>query len=297
MLQSFAIALTAGMVATVNPCGFALLPAYLSAFVGLDDASDDAPRSRSNAVMRAIAVSAVLTLGFISVFGIMGLIINSLLGGVQDYLYYATVVIGIALVGLGVYLLTGRELTVHLPKLNRGGADGTLVSMYLFGVSYAVASLSCTIGPFLVATSSTFTQRGFLAGTMGFVLYGLGMGLVVGVLTVAVALAKTGIVQRFRQLMPIVNKLAGGLMIIAGLYVAYYGIYEIRIFVFNRSVDDPIIDAGLEVQSWLTGLLPTTDNVWRWAIAMLLVLIAAVVLASRQRRRRGHQRISVSQPV
>ncbi len=40
----FALALTAGMAATVNPCGFALLPAYLSAFIGLDD--DDAGGTR-----------------------------------------------------------------------------------------------------------------------------------------------------------------------------------------------------------------------------------------------------------
>ena len=37
----FALALTAGMVATVNPCGFAMLPAYLAYFVGAEDAADD----------------------------------------------------------------------------------------------------------------------------------------------------------------------------------------------------------------------------------------------------------------
>ena len=33
-----ALAFSAGMVATVNPCGFALLPAYLSYFLGLEEA-------------------------------------------------------------------------------------------------------------------------------------------------------------------------------------------------------------------------------------------------------------------
>ena len=36
MNGTYAFALAAGMAATVNPCGFALLPAYLSTFVGLD---------------------------------------------------------------------------------------------------------------------------------------------------------------------------------------------------------------------------------------------------------------------
>jgi len=32
-----AFAFGAGMVATVNPCGFAMLPAYLSFFLGIED--------------------------------------------------------------------------------------------------------------------------------------------------------------------------------------------------------------------------------------------------------------------
>ena len=42
--------------------------------------------------------------------------------------------------------------------------DGTLPSMFLFGVSYAVASLSCTIGPFLAVTTSTFRSESWLTG-------------------------------------------------------------------------------------------------------------------------------------
>ena len=68
-------------------------------------------------------------------------------------------VIGIGLVGLGIYLLTGRQIMLNIPKLQKGGSDGTLLSMFLFGVSYAVASLSCTIGPFLAVTSTTFRNE------------------------------------------------------------------------------------------------------------------------------------------
>ena len=46
------------------------------------------------------------------------------------------------------------------------------------------------------------------------------MGVMVGVLTVAVALAKDGIVARFRSLMPKMNRIAGVLLVVAGAYVA-----------------------------------------------------------------------------
>jgi cytochrome c-type biogenesis protein len=267
----FALALTAGMAATVNPCGFALLPAYLSAFVGLDDRTN-----RTTAVARGLKVSAALTAGFIAVFGVFGLVISKVASELQRYLPWATIVIGIGLVGMGIYLLTGRQIVLNIPKLQRGGSDGTLLSMFLFGVSYAVASLSCTIGPFLAVTSTTFRNENYLSGVMVFVLYGLGMGLVVSVLTMAVALARDGLVQRFRSMLPRMNTIAGIMLVIAGAYVAYYGYYEVRLFFFDGALDDPVIDAGERVQSWLQGLMPDTGNYWMWVIGAIALLAAGV---------------------
>jgi len=276
----FALALTAGMAATVNPCGFALLPAYLSAFVGLD-----ADSSKSSAVGRGLKVSAVLTLGFVAVFGVIGIVITKFIGGIQEYLPWATIVIGIGLIGLGIYLLTGRQIILNIPKLNKGGADGTLLSMFLFGVSYAVASLSCTIGPFLAVTSTTFRNENYLSGVMVFVLYGLGMGIVVSVLTLAVALAKDGLVNKFRSLLPKMNMFAGVLLVIAGAYVAYYGYYEVRLFFYDGPVDDPIIGFGEDIQTWMVNKMPTTKN-YGWFLLSAAVIIGGAVGWQMTRRQK-----------
>jgi cytochrome c biogenesis protein CcdA len=277
----FALALTAGMAATINPCGFALLPAYLSAFVGLDDGDDGG--NKAAAIGKALKVSAVLTAGFVTVFGLFGAVITKVLEGVEEYLPWATIVIGFGLIGLGVYLLTGRQLVVNIPKLNRGGADGTLFSMYLFGVSYAVASLSCTIGPFLAVTSTTFRNESYLSGVMVFVLYGVGMGIVVGVLTLAVALAKDGLVAKFRSLLPKMNKVAGVLLLIAGAYVAYYGWYEVRLFNGSGSADDPIIDVAIDIQTWLQQFVPSVDNAPWFGLFGGVIFLGAGVWAYRRR--------------
>ncbi len=268
------------MAATVNPCGFALLPAYLSAFVGLDEGSN-----RTTAVARGLKVSAVLTAGFVAVFGIFGLIISRVVSELQRYLPWATIVIGIGLVGLGIFLLTGRQIVINIPKLQKGGSDGTLLSMFLFGVSYAVASLSCTIGPFLAVTSTTFRNENYLSGVFVFVLYGLGMGLVVSVLTMAVALAKDGLVNRFRALLPKMNKIAGVLLVVAGLYVAYYGYYEVRLFFFDGDLDDPIVDFAESIQTWLVNRMPDTGNYVGYLIAGLVVLAAGVAWSWNRSRR------------
>jgi cytochrome c-type biogenesis protein len=268
------------MVATVNPCGFALLPAYLSAFVGLDD-GDERP-SRAKAIVKALKVSAVLTAGFVTVFALFGAIITKVFDGIEEHLPWATIVIGIGLIGLGIYLLTGRQLILNIPKLNKGGADGTMFSMYLFGVSYAIASLSCTIGGFLVVTSQTFGKGSYVSGVFVFVLYGLGMGIIVGILTLAVALAKQGVVAKFRSLLPRMNKIAGVLLLIAGAYVAYYGWYEIRLFNGDAG-DDPVIDVAIRIQNWMQNQIPTVDSAPWFGLVVGVILAAVGVWAYRRR--------------
>ena len=60
----FATAFTAGMVATVNPCGFAMLPAYLSFFIKGGTTEGGTPRA--NPVVRALLITAAMTAGFMS---------------------------------------------------------------------------------------------------------------------------------------------------------------------------------------------------------------------------------------
>lgn len=291
MSGPFALAIAAGMAATVNPCGFALLPAYLSAFVGIEHRG-----GRAGAVGRALTVSLALTAGFVLVFGAFGLIISPLAVRLEEYLPWATIVIGIGLVGLGIALLLGRQLTLKIPKLQKGGQDGTLPSMFLFGVSYAVASLSCTIGPFLAVTTSTFRSESWISGLGVFVAYGLGMGIVIAILTVAVALAKKGIVQRFRNMMPRMNRIAGGLLVVAGAYVAYYGWYEIR--VLRGSTSDPIIDRAIDLQTWLQNTVVPDEPVTFALIAVIaLVMLTGGTALARQMRQHhstGHDEAAAS---
>lgn len=277
----FALALTAGMAATVNPCGFALLPAYLGAFVGMKEDGN-----RVAAVSRALGVSLVLTAGFVTVFGLFGIALSPVLGQIQQYAPWFTIVFGVLLVGLGVWLVTGHQLVVKIPKLNKGGADGTLLGMYLFGVSYAVASLSCAIPNFLLVTSAAANEGSFVSRLATFVLYGIGMGVIVTVLTVAVALARSGVVNRFRALIPKMNMVAGVLLLVAGAYVAYYGWYELRLFHFDGPVEDPIVDTATNIQTWLVNRMPTTAN-YGWYLVGGLVIIGSAFVWTRRRRPEG----------
>lgn len=283
----FALALAAGMAATVNPCGFAMLPAYLAMFLGEEE------QPGSAGLGRAFAVSATLTAGFVAVFGLFGLAIAPLAVSIERYLPWATIVIGIGLVGMGIALLMGRQLTLHTPKLSKGGTDGGLRSMFLFGVSYAVASLSCTIGPFLAVTSTTLRSQNTLSGIAMFVVYALGMGLVVTGLTVGVALAKAGLVTRLRKALPYVNRASGALLLVAGAYVAWYGWFEVRTL-NGGDASDPIIDRAITFQSWLQNrVVPDRPAVAAvWALVLLLAVAAVTVARRFVRRRQAHSESS-----
>ena len=212
MNPSLVYAFGVGMVATFNPCGFAMLPAYLSYFLGLEGAEHADDLDTGRAVVRALKVGAVMTAGFVVVFGVLGILLEPVLNRVADRLPWLTIVLGIVLVGLGIFMLTGRTITVRLPKLNKGTDSRELTSVFLFGISYALVSLSCTFALFTAAVSTTIDDQSVLVGIGAFIAYALGMGLVLMVLTLAIALARQSLVRRLRGVLPYVNRVSGALL-------------------------------------------------------------------------------------
>lgn len=289
----YLIAVTAGMLAVLNPCGFALLPGYLALLVSRDEqiARDEhgRPPGMLASLGRALATTAAMTSGFVLVFAGFGLIVAPLALTVEPYLPWVTVVIGVALVGLGAWLLTGRELTLLLPKPSPGRPTRSLRWALNYGLSYAVASLSCTIAPFLALTTSALRSTSFL-GVIGiFLAYAAGMGLVIGVLTVGVALARDGIATRLRAALPYVNRAGGALLLLAGAYVTYYGFFEIRVLSGNTA-RDPIVGAATQVQAqlqrWLDSTVaPLLDGPLLWVVIGVVVAAILASVAAWLRRR------------
>lgn len=276
-LLSFALA--AGLVAALNPCGFAMLPAYL-ALVVLGEDTDEL-RGRGTVVGRALVATSLMALGFLLVFGVFGAVIAPLASSVQRYLPAVTVGIGVVMVAVGAVLLLGRELTLVLPRSGRGAPSGRLGSMFGYGVAYAIASLSCTIGPFLAVTSTTFGAGSVLDGVASFVAYGLGMALIVGVLAVSVALAGNAVTTRARRLLPYINRASGALLVLVGLYIGYYGVYELRLFFGGAAAQDPVVDTVGSVQQTVAGWVGAAGPT---SIAVALAVVVGALVVHRMRR-------------
>jgi cytochrome c-type biogenesis protein len=263
MAGDLAFALAAGMLTTVNPCGFAMLPGYLALVAG------ERP-------VRALAASAVMTAGFVAVFGVAGVLSAPLVSALLGWLPVVTVVVGLALVVVGVLLLTGRELRVLVPSPVRAAPGTRLGSMFGYGVAFAVASLGCSIGPFLAAAGISVRAGAPLA--LG--AYALGMGLVVAVLAVAAALAGTALVGAFRRALPYVTRAGGALLLVTGAYVGHYGYHELRVRHLDGSAQDPVLRTVATVPAALADRLATVGPV-----PLLIVLVVLLGLAVGLRRR------------
>ncbi|WP_328863176.1 cytochrome c biogenesis CcdA family protein [Streptomyces sp. NBC_00306] len=286
-----ALALAAGMLAAVNPCGFALLPAYLSLLV----LGDRIP-TRTVAVGRALAATAAMTIGFAALFGVFGLAVQPVAGQVQKHLPWFTIVFGILMAGAGAWLLAGRQLPSPAPKLRRApNVTRSVPAMVLFGVAYATASLGCTIAPFLAIVVSAFRSGSTGEGIVLFAAYAGGMGLIVGAASLTVALTRATAVTRLRRLGAVAPRLGGGLLLLVGAYVAYYGWYELRVQ-RDPATQDPVIDAAGAVQRTIAAAV---DAVGPAVIAGVFagLLIAAVALVHLRRARRARAKGTTARPA
>lgn len=212
MSALLATSFAAGLVATVNPCGFAMLPAYLSYFIGSNTGV-----SRAGAVRRALAVSGLMSIGFLVVFGVTGLLISLGIQVIIEFVPWLAVVVGVGLVVLGIRSLRGSYLTV---QFGSGKVDRT--SVLRFGVSYAVASLSCTLPIFLSLIAGTFARASVVEGVSAFVAYSLGMSLVITAITVMLAFGQDRLVRLIRNSAQYMNKISGAVLIVAGLFIVWY---------------------------------------------------------------------------
>ena len=267
-----AYAFTAGLVAAVNPCGFPMLPAYLSFFIGTDD------EAAGTRIPRALLSGLAVSIGFLAVFALLGIPINAGVSWIYRLMPWLTIVIGVAMAGLGIAMLAGYRLKVALPRLDRGGRDRRFRSMLLFGVSYAIASLSCTLPIFLTYVAGTARRSNYASGLLAFLAYGAGMTLVLLVLSLALALARDGMVRRMRAALQYVDRVAALLLVIVGAYLVYYGIYALDTDNASSTGVSVIDDWSSRASAWLQDGGTTLG----WVFAALVA--AGLAWAVRRRR-------------
>lgn len=220
----------AGMIASVNPCGFFLLPSYASYQLGVDEAGYASTRA-SRRIARALILTGLATAGFVVLFGSVGGVFA--LGGtwLTRWFPYAGIVVGVAMTLLGVWLLvSGRTLSMRTPGRMMVTPKRNQRNVFLFGIGYALASLCCTLPIFLVVVGTGIASGSMATAVSQFISYALGMGLILAVVTVGTSLARDGVSAKMRSFYPYVKRTSNMFLIAAGLYIIYYWVFYADFF-------------------------------------------------------------------
>ena len=274
----FAYSFTLGIFAAVNPCGFVMLPAYLMYFLGLEGSK---PGSQRASIQRALLVSAATSAGFISIFFVVGVISRLFTSVIEDNAKYAGFVIGIALVVLGCFMLAGWKPPFASPQIGAGRErKQTFASMFGFGITYAVASIGCTIGALITAVLGTFSTSGFASGVVAITLYGVGMALIVTALTVTLAFASGGLLKVLRSAMRYMDRVAALFIMATGFYLTWYWYSSIADRTGTDGLTSRVEGWQFEIQNFLNRV-----GVWKLLVVFAIPVIVGVayVLAGRRR--------------
>ena len=220
-------AFVAGMVAAVNPCGFAMLPAYLGIFLGSAEKRAKSGAAFSSAMSRALWVSLMVTLGFIILFGIAGILLSIATSTIAQYLPWMGLIIGAILIVAAGLMLSGKVLYSALgeqfaDRLGSSASQGGSRGYLAYGIGYGAASLSCTLPIFMAVVGSTLAVSGIVPAMAQFVLYALGMGLVITMFTISTAIFKSAMLSNIRGISRYVQPVSSVLLLVAGAYIVYY---------------------------------------------------------------------------
>jgi cytochrome c-type biogenesis protein len=134
---------------------------------------------------------------------------------------------GVVLAMVGGRLLAGTSVEAsgaeHLADRLGGAVNRTALLAYgAYGLAFALSSLGCTL-PLFLTVVGTGVARGGLAGGLGqLVLYALGMGAAVSLLTVLISLFGGGVLARVRGAGRVLQPVSTVLLLGTGGYIVYY---------------------------------------------------------------------------
>lgn len=265
----------AGAVATVNPCGFALLPAWFAREI-----AEHGDQPLAVRIVRSVLAGLAVSLGFVAIFAAAGLVFASGAAWLGPALPWVAVVLGLSLSLIGASLLAGLRLpggrladTCRRANVKYGA--------FGFGLSYGLVSISCTLPVFTAVAGMSFLADDAIS-PVGIIAFLAGAASVLVLVAVAGASSGAALSQFVSNRTTALRRISGGLTLLAGLYITlYWG----RLF-FN---DTPIAnEIAYSVGGWASRAAMFLSS--RAGLALLLfgglavavfVWLAATVLRRR----------------
>ena len=218
-------AFSAGVVSAVNPCGFAMLPAYLGLYMSTSIYEKDSTHY-GKMILKGLFIGCCVGLGVLSLFLFVGVITGFALNFIRSIMEWVGLLLGVGLITIGIWLMNGGRLYTSLTaRIGQSIGNPTQISLkgfFLFGVSYGVASLSCTLPIFLSVVGINLNGSSIYDSMMQFALYGAGMGSMILFVTLSMAILKGVMIRYIKLALPYVERIGFFLVVLSGMYIVFY---------------------------------------------------------------------------
>lgn len=207
-IVSLAYPFIMGIFVMLSPCGYALIPGYITYYLGSEIT-----------VSRALKGGIVSTIGLITVYAAVGISTTTIGGLIKPYITLLTVFSGVMMIVLGVLIIANVQLPFAYQVISskRKGLRG----FFVYGIAYGLAAAGCTAPLFFSVVLLAFTRSGPFDGVITLILYALGVGIPLIITSILVAMAKRPLLAKIQNLTPMLHKISGAVMILGGLYLIY----------------------------------------------------------------------------
>ena len=222
ILVSFAF--LAGLQAFFAPCSIALIPAYVGYYVG----EENKQIGHKQQLLYGLKAGSIASLGLLSIYAVFGIILALLGKVIAPFMPWIELSTGGLLLFLGVSVLLGYEFALRPPVAIQTRAKGA-GRFYFFGIAYAFGAIGCTLPIFLLVIFQALAQKGMLGGLINFLAYSVAMITLMILFSLIAAVSKTAISRFMKKYMLTIQKSAGVLILLAGVYMIYLALKIITI--------------------------------------------------------------------
>lgn len=201
-----------GILAGGNPCALPLLPGFVGYLSSRGDSLQERDRSLVGVLIILGVVSSMLA------FALVATIARVALGGL---LTAATPVIVAVLVFFGALLIANHNPFYRLPVLKVPRLKNNLLEAYAYGGLYGVIALPCSsliVIPTAFAISISSTAVGTLSVFLLYLVFGLGLGLPVMVVSLVSRVQGDWLVRQIAMRARTMNMVAGFILIGVAIY-------------------------------------------------------------------------------
>ena len=216
---------SSGLIAAFNPCGVLMFPAYIGYQLKSINQINSQKRVVFALFIKALSLGIFTSLGFVVLFGFMGLLLGLFGSLIRVWVPLMGLIIGVLLIVVGVFLL-GFRTKINILFLSRASSLGSGIKnqnlgMFVFGIGYGIASLSCALPIYLAAIGLVLgTNLNISNIIFNSLIYALGMGVVMISTSVGVVIFKHSVNSFVSKISRSVEYIGSVLMIIAGIFLS-----------------------------------------------------------------------------